>query len=78
MENNSNGIKIAALTLGIISIIFFAFIYISIPAGVLAIVYGSKFTKEKSAVVTGIIGITICVAVNATMIPLFMTGVLHI
>lgn len=78
MEKNNNGLSIAALTLGIISIVFFAFIYISIPTGILAIVYGAKSHKGKSGIITGIIGITICVIWNATMIPLFMTGVLHI
>lgn len=78
MEKNNNGLSIAAITLGIISIIFFIFLYVSIPTGVLAIVYGAKLAKGKAGIVTGIVGISLCITLHVTMIVLFATGVLHI
>lgn len=78
MEKNNNGLSIAAITLGIISIIFFVFLYVSIPTGVLAIVYGAKLAKGKAGIVTGIVGISLCITLHVTMIVLFATGVLHI
>ncbi len=56
----------AALTLGIISIIFNLMWYISIPTGVLAIVFGVKGTKRtgsrmaKAGMICGIVGVTLC------------------
>lgn len=78
MEKNSNGLSIASITLGIISIIFFIFLYISIPTGVLAIVYGAKTLKGKAGIVTGIVGISLCVILHVTAIVLFATGVFHL
>ena len=78
MEKNSNGLSIAAITLGTLSIIFFVFLYISIPTGILAIIYGKKGKNGKSGIVTGIIGISICIIFYATMITLFATGVFHL
>ena len=78
MEKNSNGLEIASITLGTLSMIFFVFIYIWIPTGILAIIYGKKAKRGKSGIVTGIVGMSICIAFYATMITLFATGVLHI
>lgn len=79
-----NKFATSALTLGILSIIFFVFFYISIPTGVLAIVFGSKAIRNtkkrsgKAGFVTGIIGVALCLALHITMTVLFCTGVLHI
>ena len=79
-----NKFATSALTLGILSIVFFVFFYISIPTGVLPIVFGSKAMRNtkrkngKSGFVTGIVGVSICLALHITMIVLFCTGVLHI
>ena len=78
-----NKFATSALTLGILSIVFFVFFYISIPTGVLAIVFGSKSIREtkrkngKPGFVTGIVGVSLCLALHITMIVLFSTGVLH-
>lgn len=53
-ENNKNtgtAMSIASLVLGIISIVSFLFWYITLPAGILAIVFGVKGIKKtgKSA-----------------------------
>lgn len=68
-ENNKNksGIPVASLTLGIISIIMNLFWYITIPTGVLAIVFGAKSAKKmgskmgKAGLVLGIVGLTLFV-----------------
>ena len=74
MENNSK-LGIASITLGIISIVFFAFLYVSVPTGILAIIYGKKTRNSKSGIVTGIVGISVCTIFYATMITLFAAGV---
>ena len=48
-EKNRTGMSVAALTLGIVSIVFGLFWYICIPTGILAIVFGAK-TARKEAV----------------------------
>ena len=40
-SNTSNGFCIASLVLGIIAVILFCIAYISIPAGILAIIFGA-------------------------------------
>lgn len=65
-EENKSAKIVASLTLGIISILFSLFWYISIPTGILAIVFGAITTKKfgskigKSGLVTGIVGLSIC------------------
>lgn len=78
MENNKKytGLAVASLTLGIISIVTTLFWYISIPTGILAIIFGVKAIKNygsklgKSGLITGIIGISLCL-----LIYLFILGV---
>lgn len=67
-ENNKKytGLAAASLTLGIISIVLNLFWYISIPSGILAIVFGVKAIKKfgsklgKAGLITGIVGLTLC------------------
>lgn len=78
MENNKKytGLAVASLTLGIISIVTTLFWYISIPTGILAIIFGVKAIKNygsklgKAGLITGIIGISLCL-----LIYLFILGV---
>ena len=57
---------VAALVLGIISIVSALFWYISMPTGILAIIFGAKSAKKigsklgKSGLITGIIGVSLC------------------
>lgn len=65
---------IAALVLGIISILGSGFLYIGLPTGILAIVLGAKSAKRtgsklgKAGVVTGIVGISILVLLYVAII----------
>lgn len=58
---------ISSLVLGIISIFMATIYYISLPCGILAIIFGAK-SKKKSAsklgstgLILGIVGLSICV-----------------
>lgn len=80
-EKNKTGMCVAALTLGIISIIFNLFWYICIPTGILAIIFGAKTAKKlgsklgKAGLITGIVGISLCVFVYITMILLILVSI---
>ena len=66
-ENNKvkSGMPIASLVLGIISLVTVLFWYITLPTGIMAIVFGVKSIKKmgsklgKAGMVTGIIGLSI-------------------
>lgn len=65
MENKKSGMAVAALTLGIISILTSWFWYLTMPAGILAIIFGGKSAKRsgsmaaKAGIVLGIIGLSL-------------------
>lgn len=66
MENKEKSpLNVASLVLGIISIITALFWYITIPAGILAIIFGAKAIKKtgskigKAGLITGIIGLSL-------------------
>lgn len=65
MEKDKSGMGVAALVLGIISILGVMFWYIAFPAGILAIIFGVKSLKKmgsnlgKAGLITGIIGVSI-------------------
>ena len=73
-EKKKTGMHIASLTLGIISIITALFYYISIPTGILAIIFGVKSVKingsgvAKAGIITGIIGISLVSFIYISMI----------
>lgn len=46
IDKNKSGMPVASLTLGIVSIVLSTFWYISLPAGILAIVFGAKSIKK--------------------------------
>ena len=66
MEKSKSGFSGASLTLGIISIVLALFYYISIPTGILSIVFGVKSIKKvgskvgKAGLITGIVGLSLC------------------
>ena len=79
MENKRSGFSPAALTLGIISIVANLFWYISIPTGILAIVFGVKAMKKankggKAGLITGIIGLALCAFIYTTMFILIFVS----
>lgn len=66
MEENDkrkSGMPVAALTLGIVSIVTALFWYITLPTGVLAIIFGAISAKKlgsklgKAGLITGIVGL---------------------
>lgn len=67
---------ITSLVLGIISIVFMLFWYISIPAGVTSIVLGVKSYKKYdkkiglAGMITGIVGLSLCSLIYITLIIL--------
>lgn len=80
-ENNKSSMGIAALVLGIISIITNLFWYMAIPTGILAIIFGVKSIRKvgsklgKAGLITGIVGLAICIFIyiSLTLILLLAT-----
>lgn len=62
-DPKKSGMPVAALTLGILSIVTAFFWYITLPTGILAIIFGVKSAKKmgsklgKAGIITGIIGL---------------------
>lgn len=62
---NKSVMHIASLVLGIISIVSALFWYITVPTGILAIVFGVKSAKKtgskigKAGMITGIVGLSL-------------------
>lgn len=75
-DKNKSVMAVASLPLGIISIVFCFFGYISVPTSIIAIIFGSKTIKEfgsktgKAGLITGIVGISICTFLYVTIIIL--------
>ena len=64
-EKSKSGMPVASLVLGIISIVTAIFWYITLPTGILAIVFGAKSAKRtgsklgKAGLITGIVGLAL-------------------
>ena len=76
MEENvkeKTGMPVASLVLGIISIVTNLFWYITLPTGVLAIIFGAKSAKKtgskigKAGLITGIVGLSLFTFVYITL-----------
>ena len=86
MEENNNELKkksslgVAALVLGILSIVFAAFWYISLPAGILAIIFGREGIKKvgsklaKAGFILGIIGLALFVLIYISLTILLIVA----
>lgn len=84
-ENNKNksGMPVASLTLGIISIVTALFWYITVPTGILAIVFGTKSARRtgskigKAGMITGIIGLSLFafIYISFTMLIIMTNGI---
>lgn len=81
MEGNSKkGYNVASLTLGIISILSAFFYYISIPTGVLAIIFAVKGIKynnsgvAKAGLICGIVGLSICALIYLFLITMILVN----
>ncbi len=75
---NKSTLGIASLVLGIISVITNLFWYMTIPTGILAIIFGVKSVKKsgsncgKAGLVTGIVGIALCVFIYVSLILILL------
>ncbi len=64
-EKSKSGMGIASLVLGIISIVTALFWYITLPTGILAIIFGVKSIRKvgsklgKAGMITGIVGLSL-------------------
>ena len=76
MEENvkeKTGMPVASLVLGIISIVTNLFWYVTLPTGVLAIIFGAKSAKKtgskigKAGLITGIVGLSLFTFVYITL-----------
>ena len=74
MENKKvekSPMGVASFVLGIISVVTTLFWYMTIPTGILAIIFGAKSTKKtgsrlgKAGLITGIVGLSLCVFIYA-------------
>lgn len=73
-DKNRSAMAIASLPLGIIAILTNLFWYLSLPTGILAIIFGAKTTRKlgsklgKAGLITGIIGVAMCAFVYISII----------
>lgn len=78
VEKNKSGMAIASLVLGIISILFCWFWYITLPSGILAIIFGVKTIKKlgskmgKAGLITGIIGLALFIFIYISLILIIL------
>ena len=83
LEKSKSSMAVASLTLGIISIVFFTFWFISLPTGILAIIFGVKTIKKlgskigKAGLITGIIGVAMCVFIYISIILITLIGLYY-
>lgn len=77
-ERKHSSLHIAGFVLGLISLLANLFWYISLPTGILAIVFGAKSTKRtgsklgKAGLILGIIGLSACTFVYVSIIFIAM------
>ena len=77
-ERNKSAMHIAALVLGIISVLTTIFWYICWPTGILAIIFGVKSAKKlgskmgKAGMVLGIVGLSLSAFAYIGMIVLIV------
>lgn len=79
MKNEDRMVShIVALVLGIISILTTFFWYISLPAGITAIILGAKTYKKTglkiglAGLITGIIGVAICLLIYISLVIIIL------
>lgn len=71
---NKIALGISSLVLGIIAICTVLFYYISLPTGILAIVFGAIHSNKtgsklaKAGLITGIVGVCLCVFLYISMV----------
>lgn len=77
-DKKYSSMSVASLVLGIISIVLSIFWYISVPTGVLAIIFGVKSTRKlgskigKSGLITGIVGLSLFAFIYISLILMIL------
>lgn len=77
-----SGLSIAALVLGIVSCSLFCVTYISVPCGILAIIFGAIEIKKsqdkmaKAGLIMGIIGVSVMVIIIVVGFLLGLVGIM--
>ena len=77
-DKKYSSMSVASLVLGIISIVLCFFWYISIPAGILAIIFGVKTTRKlgsklgKAGLITGIVGISLFTFIYFSLLSILL------
>lgn len=84
MENNelkkNSEFGVTSLVLGILSIVFSLFWYITLPTGILAIIFGKKSINRvgsklgKAGLITGIIGLALFALIYLSMILIIIVS----
>ncbi len=73
VEQESKGLSIASMVLGIISVVLFCIWYISIPCAILAIIFG-VIGKNKGAKGMAIAGLVLGIVAIAIVLIIILTG----
>lgn len=77
---NKSSLGVASLTLGILSIVFAIFWYITLPTGILAIIFGKKSISKvgsklgKAGLITGIIGLALFAFIYFSLIAMILVS----
>lgn len=77
-NNKTLAMPVTSLVLGIISVVMATIYYISIPASILAIIFGVKSKKKDGSklgtagLILGIVGISICVFIYGLFISMYV------
>lgn len=77
---NKNVMHIVSLVLGIISIVTALFWYITLPTGILAIIFGVKSARKtgskigKAGMITGIIGLALFAFIYISLILMLIVS----
>ena len=77
-EENRIVSHIVSLVLGIISTLSTLFWYISLPSGIIAIIFGAKSYKKygkkmgMAGLVTGIVGVSLCLFIYVSLLIIML------
>lgn len=79
-DKKYSSMNVASLVLGIISIVLCFFWYMTIPAGILAIIFGVKTTRKlgsklgKAGLITGIVGISLFTFIYVSLLLILLVA----
>lgn len=77
-DKKYSSMNVASLVLGIISIVLCLFWYMTIPAGILAIIFGVKTSRKlgsklgKAGLITGIVGLSLFALIYISLLLILL------